>query len=42
MGPDEATDLIVFAGMLLKFIYEFPARVRPPTGADSKTEPDGG
>jgi hypothetical protein len=30
MGSDDATELIQFSEMLLKFIYEFPARVPQP------------
>lgn len=30
MQSDEANELIVFAEMLLKFIYEFPAKVPTP------------
>jgi hypothetical protein len=29
MSPTDAEDLITFSEMLLKFIYEFPAKVRP-------------
>lgn len=29
MGKEDAKDLIIFIEMLLKFIYEFPSRVKP-------------
>jgi len=29
MTREDATDLITFSEMLLKFIYEFPARINP-------------
>jgi hypothetical protein len=32
MSPDDASELIAFAEMLLKFIYEFPNRVPKPKG----------
>jgi hypothetical protein len=36
MSPPDAGDLISFAEMLLKFVYEFPAKMKPsspaPTG----------
>jgi hypothetical protein len=31
MSADDAKDLITFSEMLLKFVYEFPAKVKPPT-----------
>jgi hypothetical protein len=31
MSKDDAEELLGFAEMLLKFIYEFPARIKPPT-----------
>jgi hypothetical protein len=30
MSSADATDLITFSEMLLKFVYEFPAKVKPP------------
>ena len=30
MSSDDAKDLIEFSEMLLKFVYEFPAKVKPP------------
>ena len=33
MGHDDASDLISFSEMLLKFIYEFPAQVPPSSSA---------
>jgi hypothetical protein len=30
MSSEDAADLITFLEMLLKFIYEFPAKVQPP------------
>lgn len=36
MEKEDATELVVFAEMLLKFIYEFPARV--PAVTDDETE----
>jgi hypothetical protein len=30
MSPDDAHDLIQFSEMLLKFIYEFPAKIAKP------------
>ena len=32
MSSDDAKDLIEFSEMLLKFVYEFPAKVKPPAG----------
>jgi len=32
MSVDDAKDLITFSEMLLKFVYEFPAKVKPPGG----------
>lgn len=40
MGVEEATDLITFAGMLLKFIYEFPARIKPPVSVHGESDTD--
>ena len=31
MAVEDASDLIAFLEMLLKFIYEFPAKVKPPS-----------
>ncbi len=31
MKPEDADELITFAGMLLKFIYEFPSRLKKPS-----------
>jgi len=33
MSVDDAGDLITFIEMLLKFVYGFPAKVKPPTPA---------
>jgi DNA-directed RNA polymerase subunit RPC12/RpoP len=35
MSLGDATDLITFSEMLLKFVYEFPARVQPPSASGS-------
>jgi hypothetical protein len=32
MSRDDAKDLIEFSEMLLKIVYEFPAKVKPPVG----------
>jgi hypothetical protein len=32
MSRDDAEELIEFSEMLLKIVYEFPAKVRPPAG----------
>jgi hypothetical protein len=29
MSSDDASDLIAFSEMLLKFVYEFPAKIKP-------------
>lgn len=36
MGPEVAEELLAFAGMLLKFIYEFPAKLRRASGNDEE------
>jgi hypothetical protein len=33
MSSGDASDLITFLEMLLKFVYEFPAKVQPPSPA---------
>jgi Domain of unknown function (DUF4145) len=33
MSVEDAKDLITFSEMLLKFVYEFPAKVKPPASA---------
>jgi hypothetical protein len=35
MSPADAGDLISFAEMLLKFVYEFPAKMKPPSPTPS-------
>ena len=35
MSRDDAKDLITFSEMLLKFVYEFPAKVKPPPPASA-------
>jgi len=37
MTPEDAKDLITFVEMLLKFIYEFPGKVKKPTAATATT-----
>ena len=39
MKPDDAKELIAFSEMLLKFIYEFPAKVKPKPPASSSASP---
>ena len=34
MSSDDAADLITFSEMLLKFVYEFPAKVQPPPASN--------
>jgi hypothetical protein len=38
MAPADAADLIAFSEMLLKFVYEFPAKIKPAPAAP-KTGP---
>lgn len=38
MWSADATDLITFLEMLLKFIYEFPAKVKPPSPAPTANQ----
>ena len=33
MNLKDAEDLITFSEMLLKFVYEFPAKIKPPSAA---------
>lgn len=40
MGKEDATDLITFSEMLLKFIYEFPSRIQPPNGEPEPELPE--
>jgi hypothetical protein len=41
MAEVDAADLITFAEMLLKFIYEFPAKVKPTAATASTVAPAG-
>jgi hypothetical protein len=41
MAETDAADLITFTEMLLKFIYEFPAKVKPLTGSTAMTGSSG-
>lgn len=39
MSPNDAEDLITFTEMLLKFVYEFPARVQPRPAQPASAQP---
>jgi hypothetical protein len=39
MAEKDAKDLVTFSEMLLKFVYEFPAKIQPPPASPAPAQP---